>query len=225
MTDTQAKINALWNAAAATYDETPRHGIADPREEAAWQDALRMLLPAPPLDVLDVGSGTGFLSLLLAGLGYRVRGVDLAGEMLSRARKSAQTRGVDVTFELGDAINPPGSDASVDIVVNRHVFWTLTSPERALERWRALVRPGGRLLIIDGLWGRKGPDPRLGDLAESLPAIHLTSLDAVCDLVRGARFVEVEARPLPEIERVELELHGPSAEEPRYALTASKPVA
>jgi ubiquinone/menaquinone biosynthesis C-methylase UbiE len=220
MADAQDKINALWNAAAATYDETPRHGIADPREEAAWKEALRSLLPPPPLDVLDVGCGTGFLSLLLAGLGYCVRGVDLAEEMLARARDAARARGLDVTFEIGDAIDPPGSDASVDAIVNRHLFWTLTDPSRALDRWRAMLRPGGRLLIIDGLWGRTGPDPRLGDLEKALPVVHMKSLDEVCDLVRAAGFADVETGPLSEIEHVELELHGPSEDEPRYALTA-----
>src|SRR5438552_1132102 len=76
--DIQTKINEMWNGAAGDYDSRPSHGIEDPKQAAAWKDALRPLLPAPPADVLDVGTGTGIIALLLAELGYRVLGVDLS---------------------------------------------------------------------------------------------------------------------------------------------------
>ena len=223
MSDAQHKINALWNSAAETYDVTPRHGISDPREERAWKDALRTLLTPPARDVLDVGCGTGFLTLLLADMGYRVRGVDLAEEMLARAQEKAKDLQVEIAFELGDAISPPGTPQSVDVIVNRHLFWTLTDPSRALENWFRLLKPGGLLMFIDGLWGKKEPDPRLGDLAAALPIVSVSSLEAIRDLVSNAGFIAVAIVPLPEIERVELELHGRSEDEPRYALTAKKP--
>jgi protein-L-isoaspartate O-methyltransferase len=56
-------------------------------------DALRPLLPPPPADILDVGTGTGFLALLLAELGHRVSGIDLSEGMLVRVRRSLRCIG------------------------------------------------------------------------------------------------------------------------------------
>ncbi|MGH8932096.1 MAG: class I SAM-dependent methyltransferase [Egibacteraceae bacterium] len=56
----------------------------------AWADVCSGALPTPPADVLDVGTGTGQVALLLADLGHRVTGIDLAEGMLALARaKSA----------------------------------------------------------------------------------------------------------------------------------------
>lgn len=80
-------------AAAAGYDASPSHHPRRPQEQAAWAGALRRLLPEPPAAVLDVGAGTGFLSLLLAGQGYDVTAVDLSPGMLGRLRAEADARG------------------------------------------------------------------------------------------------------------------------------------
>ena len=224
MSDVQAKINALWDGASAEYDSRPSHGFHDAAHEAAWKEALRSLLPAPPGDVLDVGTGTGVIAMALADLGYRVRGVDLSEGMLARAKKKASERGGDVRFEIGDAIDPPGESASVDAVISRHVLWTLTDPERALSNWRRLLRPGGRLVIIDGLWGRSGDD-RLGDdITSALPLLRReTTVDDVRALVEAAGFSKVRVSGLERldaIERVFADDHATG--EPHYVVTATK---
>src|SRR5438270_13147772 len=79
-----------------------------------------------PLDAFDVGCGTGFLSLELAGRGHRVTGVDFAPQMLAEARrKAASEQSLAVRFEEGDAEALQFSDASLDFVITRHVLWTL----------------------------------------------------------------------------------------------------
>ena len=112
-----------------------------------------------------MGAGTGFLALLLAELGHRVTGVDLAPGMLALARAKAArlpAGAVRPVFAPGDAVDPPLPAGSVDAVISRHLLWTLTEPQRAFANWRRLLRPGGRVVAIDGLWhgGRQqAPEP------------------------------------------------------------------
>ena len=47
---------------------------------------------------------------------------------------------------------PPFGPGSFDAVTNRHLLWTLTDPATALRNWHALLRPGGVLVVIDGIW-------------------------------------------------------------------------
>lgn len=221
--DVQAKINEMWDGAAHEYDSRPSHGIQDATQMAAWEAALRPLLPTPPADVLDIGTGTGIIAMLLADLGYRVRGVDLSEAMLSEARRKAEHAGLSARFEIGDAMDPRGEPASIDAVVSRHVLWTLTDPPRALKSWLRLLRPGGRLVIIDGLWGAK-PDPRMTDMAASLPLLGPSvSLDDIRGLVAAAGFVDVVVSDLVDVDRVERELGADPASEPHYVITAANP--
>ena len=69
--DAQQEIRAYWDVDAATYDLSPHHRPRSSAEQAAWAATLARVLPPPPARVLDVGAGTGFLSLLAAGLGHR----------------------------------------------------------------------------------------------------------------------------------------------------------
>ncbi len=104
------------DGAAGEYDDRPSHGFQDPRQEAAWKRALRALLPAPPADVLDVGTGTGVIAMAIASLGYSVLGVNLSEAMLAHAKRKAPLAGGRARFEIGDAIDPPGDSESFDAV-------------------------------------------------------------------------------------------------------------
>ncbi len=139
----------LWDREALRFDEAADHGLTDPACRAAWRDLLLEHLPEPPAKVADLGCGTGTLSLLLAEEGYAVDGVDFSPEMVRRARAKA---GQLATFTVGDAAAPPLADAAYDVVLSRHVLWAMPSPAAALDRWLALLRPGGRLLLVEGNW-------------------------------------------------------------------------
>jgi SAM-dependent methyltransferase len=142
----------MWDREAARFDDTPDHGLRDPVVRSAWATLLRQLLPPPPLDVVDLGCGTGSLSVLLAEAGHHVRGFDVSPAMLRIARDKAATFGVTVTFERRDLSDLELDAASVDVVLARHVVWALPAPEDALEKWWAAVRPGGHLVLIEGKW-------------------------------------------------------------------------
>lgn len=147
---TRDEIRRWWDEDARVYDEVPNHAMTDPVEAAAWRSALLRLLPPPGARVLDAGTGTGAVSLLLAELGYRVTALDLSEQMLARARRKAEERRMDLEFVVGPAEEPP--PGPFDAVVERHVLWTMPEPGAALAAWRAAA-PGGRLLLLEGLWG------------------------------------------------------------------------
>jgi ubiquinone/menaquinone biosynthesis C-methylase UbiE len=142
-----------WDAEAEAFDREPDHGLADPACRAAWRDLLVAALPAPPSRVADLGCGTGTLSLLLAEAGHRVTGVDFSPEMVRRAQQKA---GHAAGFVVGDAADPPMAPASCDVVLCRHVLWALPDPAAALDRWVALLAPGGRLVLVEGRWHTGG---------------------------------------------------------------------
>ncbi|MEU1306123.1 class I SAM-dependent methyltransferase [Streptomyces shenzhenensis] len=155
-----------WDAAAATFDDEPDHGLSDPEVRAAWADRLRAWLPGRPADVLDLGCGTGSLALLAAERGHHVTGVDLSPAMVDLAR--AKTAGRDAVFLVGDAAAPPVGERRFDTVLVRHVLWTLPGPGRVLRHWSGLLRPGGRLVLVEGVWGAVSP--------VGIPAARLTAL-------------------------------------------------
>jgi SAM-dependent methyltransferase len=161
-----------WDAEAVSFDDEPDHGLRDPEVRRAWAGRLRDWLPGSPGELLDLGCGTGSLSLLAAEQGHRVTGVDSSPAMLARAR--TKLAGRDAVFLLGDAAAPPVGEQRYDTVLVRHVLWTLADPGRALRHWRGLLRPGGRLVLVEGVWGTLAP---VGIPADTLTAL-LAPLDA-----------------------------------------------
>jgi ubiquinone/menaquinone biosynthesis C-methylase UbiE len=146
----KSKVAAHWNRRAAKFDSDFGHSIATEAERAAWDRILGLITAGRSgLDALDAGCGTGFLSFELARRGHRVTGIDFAASMLAEARRKAAETGLTVNFEEGDAENLRFPDRSFDLVVSRHVLWTLPHPEAAVAEWVRLLRPGGRLAVID----------------------------------------------------------------------------
>lgn len=180
----------VWDEVADDFDDQPDHGLIDPEVRGAWIALLRAVLPAGPCQVADLGCGTGTLSVLLAGLGHRVHGIDLSTRMLDRAvaksdglRHARSPRaaapaalpraafaGAGATFARGDAARPPLRARSFDVVLARHVLWTLPEPAAVLTRWATLLAPDGRLVLIEGRWstGAGIEAARLRDLVRPL---------------------------------------------------------
>ncbi|MEU4245932.1 class I SAM-dependent methyltransferase [Amycolatopsis sp. NPDC026612] len=152
MTSVTERMKEIWDAEAAAFDEQPDHGLRDPSVRAAWSDLLLPLMPVCPASVVDLGCGTGSLAVLLAQAGYAVDGVDLSSRMLAVAEEKAEAAGVSVELREGDAANPPCSPGAYDVVLARHVLWAMPDPAAALGKWVGLLKPGGRLVLVEGRW-------------------------------------------------------------------------
>jgi 2-polyprenyl-3-methyl-5-hydroxy-6-metoxy-1,4-benzoquinol methylase len=69
-------VRQHWNGRAAKFDEEASHGLLNESQALAWGRLIAEVAGSMQLDVLDIGCGTGFLSLLLAAQGHRVTSVD-----------------------------------------------------------------------------------------------------------------------------------------------------
>ncbi|MCX5556496.1 bifunctional 2-polyprenyl-6-hydroxyphenol methylase/3-demethylubiquinol 3-O-methyltransferase UbiG [Streptomyces sp. NBC_00038] len=188
-----------WDAESVTFDEEPDHGLRDPVVREAWAARLRTWLPERPCDVLDLGCGTGSLSLLASGWGHHVTGVDFSPGMVDLAR--AKLAGRDAVFLVGDAAVPPVGEQLFDVLLCRHVLWTLPDPGRVLRHWCGLLRPGGRLVLVEGVWGTVSP---VGISADRLTAL----LEPLAADVRVERLSD------------DSRLWGREVEDERYAVVA-----
>ncbi|HEV8439207.1 MAG TPA: class I SAM-dependent methyltransferase [Methylomirabilota bacterium] len=145
------QVAAHWGRRAPNFDEDFGHSIRTAAERAAWDRILDLVLAGRrALDALDAGCGTGFLAFELAARGHHVTGIDFAPAMLAEARRKAAERGVSIRFEEADAEQLPFAAGSFDLAISRHLLWTLPHPEAAIDEWIRVLRPGGRLVIVDG---------------------------------------------------------------------------
>src|SRR5439155_26929748 len=112
--------------------------------------ARLVLAPRDKREALGVGCGTGFLVFELAARGHRVTGVDFAPAMIAEARRKAADRAIAVRLEEADAEQLPFAPASFDLVISSHLLWTLPHPEAAIDEWIRVLRPGARLVVVDG---------------------------------------------------------------------------
>ncbi|GLZ37228.1 methyltransferase domain-containing protein [Actinokineospora sp. NBRC 105648] len=209
--DSPSEIAAFWDAAADTFDVEADHGLRLPRVRDAWAARLRSWIPGSTRDVLDVGCGTGSLSLVLAAHGHRVVGVDLAPAMVERARRKLADAGLQARFEVGDAAALPPFDREFDVVLARHLLWTLPDPVAALRHWIGATRPGGVLVLVEGRWNTSGD---YLDSPGSLPWMGGVGADALAEALRPL-VSELRVEPL-----VDPGLWGRVIDDERYAVVA-----
>jgi ubiquinone/menaquinone biosynthesis C-methylase UbiE len=157
--DLKQRMAAYWSWRSDGFERA--QGVRNAAQKRAWLDFLRDAAGAAPQAALDVGTGTGFLALLLAELGHDCKAIDLAPGMVEQARELARQRGLAVRFEVGDAESLAEAEGSYDLVISRNVLWTLPDPQRALRDWRRVLKPGGKLLLVDGDWFDDRPSYRL----------------------------------------------------------------
>ena len=209
-------VRRHWDRRAADFDqESPSHGFRNEAQARAWRRLISRISGPAPLDVLDVGCGTGFLSLLLAERGHRVTGVDVAPAMLAEARIKAVAQGLDVHFMEADVEALDMPNASLDLIVERHVLWTLPHPDLALDAWRRLLRPDGRLVLIEGHWDAMERRDEYAEIYDRLPLFGGRPHEEIAALVRARGYSSVAVEPL-----MDPELWTEPPAHPRYLVIA-----
>lgn len=118
------------------------------RSWAAWSRALGLLLP--PVDVVDIGCGEGYLTIEAARWARKVVGVDRSPAVLARARQLAERRRVtNIVWKRGEMERVPAPDSSFDVALLSQTLHHAADPGRVVHEAARLLRPGGRVLVLD----------------------------------------------------------------------------
>lgn len=141
------RAQAYFSRNASEWDELRRLHVSD----TAVEKALLKLIGKSPVDsLLDLGTGTGWILQLLSRVYRRAVGIDASRDMLSVARANLDKAGiVKASVRQGDILNLPLEGQDFDLVTVHQVLHFLDQPELAIAEAARVLRPGGRLLIVD----------------------------------------------------------------------------
>jgi ubiquinone/menaquinone biosynthesis C-methylase UbiE len=205
-------IRHHWNARASAFDTELGHGVHSERQHEAWLRLLGRLAGHPPKRVLDAGCGTGVLALMFAELGHTVTGIDLAVRMLEVAKRKAERMNSRIEFRLENTAALSDPDGTYDLVVARHVIWTLPDPARGVAEWLRVLRPGGRLALIEGKWAYNDAAPRYSNPVKSAGAWLERAAWSFASFLAGRRLWKLYAREYRQLEARLPFSGGPPAE-------------
>ena len=144
-------VHAMFSDIAPKYDIT--NTVLSLGIHHIWRRAtVKASAAAPGMRVLDCATGTGDLALAYkktVGPTGRVVGTDFNADMLSFAPAKARARGLDVEFEVADAMDLPYADATFDVASISFGIRNVDDPVRALSEMARVVVPGGRVVILE----------------------------------------------------------------------------
>jgi ubiquinone/menaquinone biosynthesis C-methylase UbiE len=142
----KARLKKTWMA--GDYDRFSRY------MENGARDFYERLNTAPGSRFLDVGCGSGQLALIAAREGLDVTGVDIARNLVERARERAQAEGLPAHFEEADAEALPFEDASFDIVASLVGAMFAPRPDLVAQEVLRVCSPGGTIAMVN--WTPQG---------------------------------------------------------------------
>ena len=142
-----AAAQAYFREHAVEWDRIRKLHVADEAVEAAIRAALA---EKPFRSLLDLGTGTGRMLELFAPEIERGLGLDLSLDMLLLARDRLERAGLKhCSVRQGDIYDLPIADDSFDVVILHQVLHFLDDGARAIKEAARVLRPGGRLLVVD----------------------------------------------------------------------------
>ncbi|MBN1935215.1 MAG: class I SAM-dependent methyltransferase [Anaerolineae bacterium] len=125
------------------------------QEQAVRQKTVELAQVRPGDRLLDVGCGTGALTLVAwaqAGPTGEVYGIDAAPAMIDLARRKAAQANARVEFKIGAVEQIPFPDSYFDVVLNSFMIYNLPNDDlrrKGFAEMRRVLRPGGRLVVVD----------------------------------------------------------------------------
>jgi SAM-dependent methyltransferase len=198
-------------------DDDPEYWLDDVQRviwaselRGTFQRHLRISESGTGARILDVGTGRGAFALLLAEFGHSVIGIDGSEDAIRRGRALLQGEDQHVTGRITlqcvnwDAVElslPRGAkpEGYFDAVVSKQSSCHLYDPIEVFRQWARWLRPGGTLIVIDGLWQRSGWSGELQGVIDELPLSVVSGLGTLTYLVEKGGFTVLERRLLDRV--------------------------
>lgn len=161
--DNKQHVRAIFDRQAAHYDRGPGVFRQCGERLAAWANVQ------PGMHVLDLACGTGAVSIAAAQVALpdgSVLGIDIAPEMLARARAESHMRQLPVSYMEMDIDHLGVADASMDVVTCGFALFFLPDLAHSLRQVRRVLRPGGTFAV--SVWARDSFDPLMAHLLAQL---------------------------------------------------------
>jgi SAM-dependent methyltransferase len=157
----------------------------------------------PGETVLDLGSGGGFdcfLSARAVGDKGHAIGVDMTPEMVTKARRNAETIGLgNVDFRLGELENLPVADGIIDVIISNCVINLSPEKEKVFSEAFRVLKPGGRLAISDVVATAKLPDNLKNDMAFHTGCIAgASAIEEIESMLDRTGFASIQIKPKAE---------------------------
>ena len=188
--DLTRKNHEYWLHRASGYSEVNQEELAGVQRgnwSAFLQQEIREAFPGRTpgeIRILDIGAGPGFLSIILAEMGYQVVAADFAERMLEEAYANAKASlpeiaedlwedgeeeewnagkrrylrsaslGGEISFRQENAMSLTFPEGSFDVVLSRNLTWNLPEPETAYRDWLRVLKTDGLLMVFDANWYR-----------------------------------------------------------------------
>ena len=136
---------AVWSAGGELYDEISQ-GISDSIEHC-----VRRLMPKPGEKILDLATGTGWTSRVVARRGAHVVGADIAADLIAAASARAKAEALDIEYQIGDAESLPFENGQFDAVISTCGIMFASRQEAAAAELGRVCRKGGRIALTTWL--------------------------------------------------------------------------
>ena len=139
-----------------SYNNYTKKSHSIKKEVANWRKLYASVLDEGCKKILNVGCGPGTEAILLAGMGYEVTALDFSPRMVELTKENSAEMGVCVTAVVGDAEQLPFEDGTFDAVVSNYALWAIPHPQTAIDEWHRVLKSGGQIAYIDGIWSTAG---------------------------------------------------------------------
>lgn len=148
----EQKLIKNWTDGSNTYSNIVKEELNSFKRQAWTEIILENAGKITKLDILDVGTGPGFFTIIMSQAGNKVTAIDCTEAMINEAKANAKDAGITADFRVSDGQNLEFADESFDLIISRNVTWTLIDAQKAYREWKRVLKSDGKIIIFDANW-------------------------------------------------------------------------